>query len=91
MPPGSCANEQSWPDLDHNRVCGECKVLVNHMSSKYGGKCDNYCQSIGKRCVGAWDEKLDTCTVQSTGSCSVSFGRTSDAICQCSPDESGES
>ena len=81
-----CADEESWPDLDHGLVCGECKVLVNHMSSKYGGLCDNYCHAIGKQCVGAWEEAGDTCTVEHDGSCSVSFGGTSDAICECSPD-----
>ena len=59
-------------------------MLVNYMSDKYGGKCSNYCSSIGLRCTGAWEESKDTCTVQYQGKCATSFGTTSDAICQCS-------
>lgn len=85
--PGTDCDEDVWPDLDHGLVCSECKVLVNNMYSTYGGLCDNYCASIGLRCVGAWEERDDTCTVLSVESCSVSIGRTSDAICQCTPGE----
>lgn len=74
----------TWPDRDHGLVCGPCKVLVNYMHSKYGGKCANYCSSIGLTCEGAWEELHDTCGVKYTGGCHRNFGRTSDAICQCS-------
>jgi hypothetical protein len=37
--------------------------------------------------MGAWEEDGDTCTVLRDGDCSVSFGSTSDAICECSADE----
>ena len=82
-----CVDEASWPNLDHDLVCGECRVLVNHMWTEYGGLCDNYCASIGKTCVGAWEENSDTCAVLNIGSCSTSFGTTSDAICECSRDD----
>eukprot|EP01051_Picozoa_sp_SAG22_P008313 SAG22_NODE_626_length_8433_cov_43.291097_5_plen_836_part_00 len=82
----ACSDETSWPNLDHGTVCGDCTVLVNNMDTLYGGLCDNYCQSIGKQCVGAWEEADDTCAIEYIGSCSTSFGDTSDAICQCSPD-----
>ena len=84
-----CVAEVNWPDVDHGLVCGDCRVLVNNMASTYLGLCDNYCQSFGRQCVGAWEESSDSCTVQSTGSCSISFGSTSDAICECSADETG--
>ena len=54
------------------------------MFAKYGGKCDTYCNSINRTCVGAREEQGDSCAVQSDGNCSVSFGTTSDAICECS-------
>ena len=31
----SCGNELTWPDLDHDLVCGDCKVLVDNMDIKY--------------------------------------------------------
>ena len=83
---GTC-DETAWHDKDHGLVCGECKVLVDNMASKYGGKCDAYCASLGKECVQAWEENSDTCDVQREGACSVSFGSTTDAICECSADE----
>ena len=82
---GSC-DETNWPDKDHDLVCDECKVLVDNMAGTYSGKCDEYCAVLGKQCVGAWEEKEDTCSVLTPGACSVSFGSTSDAICECSPD-----
>merc|ERR1719336_966254 len=48
-------DESSWPDKDHNLVCADCKVLVNHFSSKYQ-TCGGYCSHLGRRCVGAWEE-----------------------------------
>ena len=48
--PGPC-DEASWPDKDHDLVCGECTVLVNHFSSSYE-TCDGYCASIGRGCIG---------------------------------------
>jgi hypothetical protein len=39
---GTACNEAAWPDLDHGLICGECKVLVNHFSSKYT-TCDGAC------------------------------------------------
>jgi hypothetical protein len=41
-PLGTACNEAAWPDLDHGLICGECKVLVNHFSSKYFS-CDGAC------------------------------------------------
>merc|ERR1712088_349141 len=78
-----CGDEHTWPDLDDNLVCGECKVLVRNMKKKYN-TCDSYCSNIGRTCTGAWEEKSDTCRVKRTEDCQHNFGRyTSDAICEC--------
>ena len=46
--------------------------------------CDGYCDAVGLPCIGAWEEKGDTCTVSRTEDCQYDFGReTSDAICEC--------
>lgn len=80
--PGEC-DEHSWPDVDHGKVCGDCKVLVTHMDTIYSS-CSNYCSSLGRGCVGAWEEDHDTCGILSTEDCNHDFGSyTSDAICQC--------
>jgi len=81
-----CSNEEAWPDLDHGLVCADCVVLVNHFSDLYGSKCSNYCASLGKACLGAWDEELDTCHVVREASCDQSSGSTSDGICMCAGD-----
>merc|ERR1719278_651370 len=78
-----CGDEHTWPDLDDNLVCGECKVLVRNMKTKYY-TCSSYCSTIGRTCTGAWEEKSDTCRVKSTEDCEHNFGSyTSDAICEC--------
>ena len=74
-------DEESYPDRDHGLICGECKVLVNHFSHKYG-TCNGYCASVNRSCTGAWEESADTCEVQSVESCSWA-GDTSDVICEC--------
>jgi len=76
----SC-NESSWPDLDHGRTCGACKVLVNRFRSYK--TCNGYCRSIDRKCVGAWEERQDTCEVKHDMSCGQSID-SSDAICECS-------
>ena len=76
-----CGDEHTWPDLDDN--CGACRVLVTNMDTKYS-TCSNYCDSIGRTCAGAWEEKRNTCNVKKTEDCQHNFGAyTSDAICQC--------
>merc|ERR1712066_1071318 len=78
-----CGDEHTWPDLDDNLVCGECKVLVRNMKTKYY-TCSSYCSTIGRTCTGAWEEKSDTCRVKRTEDCQHNFGSyTSDAICEC--------
>jgi len=80
--PGMC-DESSWPDVDQNTVCGDCKVLVTHMNSVYHS-CSNYCSSLGRKCTGAWEEDHDSCGILSTEDCHHDFGSyTSDAICEC--------
>lgn len=74
-------DEARWPDKDHNLVCGECKVLVDRFSSYYK-TCDNYCSTIGRSCVGAWEELNDDCSVAHDLRCDQTIA-SSDAICQC--------
>ena len=78
----SCGNELTWPDLDHDLVCGDCKVLVDNMDTKYF-TCDSYCSAIGRKCTGAWEESSDNCTVKSIEDCQHNFNYTSDSICEC--------
>ena len=69
-----------WPDLD-THVCGACKALVNW--NTYGSTCGGYCSGIGLTCVNGWEEKSETCEVESHLGCDGSVS-TSDAICECS-------
>merc|ERR1719336_1116024 len=79
-------DETSWPDKDHNLVCSDCKVLVSRFSSVYQ-TCGGYCSRIGRRCVGAWEEQDDTCSVLHDMTCDQTLD-SSDAICECSPEQS---
>lgn len=74
-------DESSWPDKDHGRVCGECKVLVDRFNSKYH-TCNGYCAKVGRQCVGAWEEENDSCNVAYDMTCDQTIA-SSDAICQC--------
>ena len=81
----TACDESAWPDK--GLICGECKVLVNNFYDH--GTCASYCRSIGRTCVGAWEEQDDDCRVESDMTCDeprVTF----DAICQCSPDGGGD-
>jgi len=79
--PSDTCDEAAWPDKDHGLVCGECKVLVNRFDSAYG-TCSNYCAKVGRRCVGAWEEWEDTCSVLHDITCEQRLS-SSDAICEC--------
>ena len=79
-----------WPDKDHGKECGNCKVLVDQFKSKYK-TCSGYCDTVGRSCVGAWEESGDTCTVKYVMTCSQQLS-SSDAICECgAPTSSGSS
>merc|ERR1719313_1429675 len=56
-------------------------VLVNRFNSFYGS-CDGYCSSIGRVCIGAWEEDGDKCTVKYAMECNRELS-SSDAICEC--------
>ena len=91
---GGPCDEASWPNKDHDMVCGECKVLVDSFEETYGGHCANYCEALGLSCVAAWEEVGDSCEEASVESCDHhmhgedgSSISTSDAICQCEPAE----
>ena len=87
---GGPCDEESWPDVDGGKICGECYVLIDHFSSKYHGSCDEYCRSVNRSCTGAWEEQNDNCARYNPDesptqvTCSGSTGRvTSDALCEC--------
>ena len=91
LPPGrgTRCDEASWPDLDTtltSGICGECKVLVDVFNTKYQSSCVTYCESIGRSCVGAWEEQDDNCVELRSEGCDApagNWGGTSDAICEC--------
>ena len=56
-------DEETFPDKDHETICGECKVLVDHFDTKYG-TCNGYCASLNRTCIGTWEESADTCEVE---------------------------
>jgi len=87
-PEEDLCDESQWPDLDHNLVCSDCKVLVNRFSSHYL-TCNGYCGTMGRTCVGAWEEHGDTCTVDRDMTCDETIA-SSDAICQCSAEVNAE-
>ena len=56
---------------------------MTHMDTIYSS-CSNYCSSLDRECVGAWEEARDSCEILTTEDCNHDFGSyTSDAICQC--------
>eukprot|EP00494_Astrolonche_serrata_P033817 UN34086 len=76
-----------WPDL--LEICGDCKVFVGRFW-EYNFNCDEYCDSIGRDCVAAYEELSDTCRIESEWECDEVIyggtgGPTSDAICECTP------
>jgi len=83
VPAGTCADISDWPD--HDLVCGECKVLVDDFEEYE--TCDDYCQTIGRTCIGAWDEDDNDCVEKEKFDCDKVI-YSNDAICQCSGDAS---
>ena len=58
--------------------------------SKYD-TCSSYCSGQGRQCLGSWEDTRDDCKVKSNESCTTRFystEKTSDAICQCSHQDS---
>lgn len=74
-------DESTWPDKDHNLVCGDCKVLVDRFDSFYR-TCKSYCSKVGRSCAAAWEEQADDCNVKHEMRCDETIF-SSDAICQC--------
>ena len=59
-----CGGAQvTFPDVDHGLSCGDCKVLADNFNSVYGS-CDEYCLTMGRRCVYAAEEQSDDCNVK---------------------------
>ena len=63
-------------------------MLADDMKDKHR-TCNDYCAANGLQCKAAWEETSDTCTEEKEEDCNYNFGaETSDAICECVPDES---
>ena len=81
-------NVSTWPDVFVSRktgkkmVCGECKALVEKFRTKYGATCKNYCESVGRECLGAQEEVDDTCIVEYSIPCDQKE-YTNELICEC--------
>ena len=95
----SCVTS-SWPHVKDGVTCSPCKVLVDQISEVYEGTCENYCASVGRSCVGAYEDDNDTCNSdKSSGAAGggnfacdeVIVGRddkdSNDALCECSATE----
>ena len=74
---------KDWPD--NRLVCAPCKALIGgRFDTKYK-TCTAFCSSIGRQCVGAWDDgKNNSCEVESEMTCETVVKSTSDNICECS-------
>ena len=75
---------ESWQNVDNGVICGPCKALINNMGTFK--TCKAYCETEGLSCVAAWEEKNDSCEIDSAKTCDFDFSSisTSDAICECS-------
>ena len=76
-----CTDFNSWPDVDNGVTCGNCMALV--LAEKYGGRCDQYCESFGQVCVKAAEEQEENCEVKYEVPCNQAITGTSDILCQC--------
>jgi len=79
----SCSSFATWPDVDVV-TCDACTALV--LTAPYGGKCKQYCESFGHRCVSAAEEVDESCAVLKYYGCDESISDTSDMLCQCEKD-----
>lgn len=76
-----CKNIKNWPDVDNGVTCGDCMALV--LAEKYGGRCDQYCESFGQVCIRAAEEQDENCEVRYEVPCDQAITGTSDILCQC--------
>merc|ERR1719240_1554301 len=83
----STCPEASWPDKRYKTRCGEyryCdtgKVWVYRFSSRYKS-CNKYCETVGRICTSAWEQKDDDCEVKSQMTCDQETD-SSDVMCEC--------
>ena len=99
-PPEVSCVTSSWPHVKDGVTCSSCKVLVDQISEVYEGTCENYCASVGRSCVGAYEDDNDTCNSDKSSGAEgggnfacdeVIVGRddkdSNDALCECSATE----
>mmetsp|Transcript_26364 Transcript_26364/g.49529 ORF Transcript_26364/g.49529 Transcript_26364/m.49529 type:complete len:698 (-) Transcript_26364:151-2244(-) len=85
---GCCSGFGSWPDVD-GVTCDNCMALV--LTAPHGGRCDRYCESFGHVCVGAAEERAESCEVDYRRGCDQAITGTSDMLCQCVKPDAPES
>jgi len=71
------------------KTCGDgCTVLVKPINNISFGTCRRYCGFHGRVCLGAWEERDNTCDPKRTFDCNFDFTKlTTDALCKCSVDK----
>jgi len=81
----STCDKDDWTDMKVD--CGGCTALVHNFETYK--TCNGYCASVGLQCVGAADDKRNTCYAQEDKnlSCDSTFdlfgGSSHDALCTC--------
>ncbi|CAL1133462.1 unnamed protein product [Cladocopium goreaui] len=53
------------------------------LAEKYGGRCDQYCESFGQVCIMAAEEQEENCEVKYEVPCDQAITGTSDILCKC--------
>ena len=74
---------ESLPDIDNGVVCGDCYDRYALIRISTHRTCRVYCESLGFECLHAFEDSLNSCTIQSNHDCDTHFDWTSDALCQC--------
>ena len=67
----------TWPGK--SRLCGVCKVFVS-LSNREPTRCEDYCGSIDRACVNAWQGGTNTCAEKYTSDCTWIE---TNPICEC--------
>ena len=71
----------SFPKIKHKSQ--EMYVFYALININRYGTCRKYCASLGLMCRNAFEEKGDSCTIESDHGCDKEFIWTSYALCQC--------
>ena len=75
-----------WSDIKKGVICGDCYALINIKAYR---TCHKYCESLAVECLDAFEEIGDSCHIKSKHDCHTEFDWTSDALCQCTNQTTG--